>query len=197
MDACLMNERLLCTMLLDHRYAYVDKWIFPVTWTEVESWISFYDKKTDSSNCSSTSTSVDLAEDIDDFLESSLIADPNTPEDIKSELIRYRAFITTSRPSYNDPLDFWRGNKIHFERLSIIAKELFSIPASASVCERCFSRCSDLINQKKRNRIKPETLNSILTVAELAKLERAPDVNILDGSDDTDDSSSSDTTIHI
>uniref|UniRef100_A0A8R1ECN6 Uncharacterized protein n=1 Tax=Caenorhabditis japonica TaxID=281687 RepID=A0A8R1ECN6_CAEJA len=63
MDACLMNERLLCTMLLDHRYAYVDKWIFPVTWTEVESWISFYDKKTDSSNCSSTSTSVDLAED--------------------------------------------------------------------------------------------------------------------------------------
>uniref|UniRef100_A0A8R1I0V0 BED-type domain-containing protein n=1 Tax=Caenorhabditis japonica TaxID=281687 RepID=A0A8R1I0V0_CAEJA len=92
-----------------------------------------------------------------------------------TELVRYRALLTTNRPSFHNPLEFWRGNGRNFDRLSFIAAELLASPASASVSERTFSRCSDFVRQKKRNRAKEETLNSLLTVNELSRLECDPD----------------------
>ncbi|KAF1753963.1 hypothetical protein GCK72_020520 [Caenorhabditis remanei] len=170
LDTCMSNYRLLSTMLCDHRYAYVKKWIEPLEWKDVEAWVETYDQAPPTV-INAQRSHVDN-ENIDEFLNSSLASDSIVQNDIKSEFVRYRALLTTNRPTCSSPLDFWKTQSSNFERLSVIALELLASPASSSVSERTFSRCSDFVRQRKRNRAKLETLNNLLTVSELSKIKR-------------------------
>lgn len=192
LDTCLQNSRLLCCMLLDHRYAYKDQYL-GISWDTVESCLKFYDTDDEiSDDDARMETTVDAThdDDIDSFLAGGCDQSSNTIN-IENELLRYRALLATNRPSFKSPIEFWRGQKNTFPKLYKIARNLFATPASSSVSERTFSRCTDMVKQLKRNRLTAETMNSILTVSELAKLERADVSTKIDSDSDTHSDSSS------
>ncbi|EFP06771.1 hypothetical protein CRE_10711, partial [Caenorhabditis remanei] len=186
-DACLENRRLISCMLIDHRYAYVDGWNSLIDWKSVENDMN----KFDLTPIPHTSVASDTEEtddtDLDSFLDCSMRPDGSVVNDLKSELIRYHAFLTTTRPTYKNPLVFWKGQCANFPKLSEIARILLASPASAACSERTFrfvptvrnviynfhfSRCSDFIRQKKRNRATIGTINSVLIVNELSRSQR-------------------------
>uniref|UniRef100_A0A1I7TTZ2 Dimer_Tnp_hAT domain-containing protein n=2 Tax=Caenorhabditis tropicalis TaxID=1561998 RepID=A0A1I7TTZ2_9PELO len=182
LNEALENSRLLCTMALDHRYAYIDKWITPKSWTLIELDLDNYVKEEPYSVSVSPRSSQD-DDDIDDFLHSSLTSNESKTDKIQSELLRYKALLDTNRPNFENPLDFWRGNQQNFPKLARIAAELLGSPASSSASERLFSRCTDTLRQTKRNRAKLETLNEMLTIKELCRIENEEEGN----SDETGD----------
>lgn len=57
-----------------------------------------------------------------------------------------------------DLIQFWSSNRVKFGVLCDIALEYLSIPASTATVERVFSIAGDICD-RKRNRMKPETLN--------------------------------------
>uniref|UniRef100_A0A8R1DS90 BED-type domain-containing protein n=1 Tax=Caenorhabditis japonica TaxID=281687 RepID=A0A8R1DS90_CAEJA len=166
LDGCLLNDRLLCTMLIDHRYGYADNWVQPRSWAEIEKMITNYCEKDPTSGLLTPTPSSSHIDDIDQFLESSLVAQTQTD--------RLEQKVSTRRlRTYQNPLIFWEGNCKNFPKLATVAQQLLSSPASSSVSERTFSRCTDFLRQTKRNRAKIETLNELLTVNELTRLEKA------------------------
>uniref|UniRef100_A0A8R1I3L2 Dimer_Tnp_hAT domain-containing protein n=1 Tax=Caenorhabditis japonica TaxID=281687 RepID=A0A8R1I3L2_CAEJA len=112
---------------------------------------------------------------------SSLNMEQNWSLDLQSKLVRYHALLTTNRPTFHNPLEFWRGNGRNFDRLSLIAAELFASPASVSVSERTFSRCSDFVRQKKTKQSKSRNTRTS---------DEQPDF-----SEDTDDSEEEDSVV--
>ncbi|EFP00497.1 hypothetical protein CRE_21737 [Caenorhabditis remanei] len=188
---CIRNKRILCTMLVDHRFAYVDKWVEPMKWCDVEERIGLYETKTASFIDAKTDVSV-VDESFENYVFKHSSSNNDNNGSMESEIVRYRAFLSTNRPSDECPLSFWKSQKNNFQKLSLIASELLCSPASSSVSERCFSKCSDFVRQTKRNRATTETLNDLLTVTELCKLKRtqeivASDTDESDLSDDDDE----------
>ena len=47
-------------------------------------------------------------------------------------------------------------------KLAALAKSYLAAPASSAAAERLFSRCTDVMRQKKRNRLEVETINAML-----------------------------------
>uniref|UniRef100_A0A8R1DTM9 BED-type domain-containing protein n=1 Tax=Caenorhabditis japonica TaxID=281687 RepID=A0A8R1DTM9_CAEJA len=92
LDGCLLNDRLLCTMLIDHRYGYADNWVQPRSWAEIEKMITNYCEKDPTSGLLTPTPSSSHIDDIDQFLESSLVAQTQTD---RLETKRNRAKIET------------------------------------------------------------------------------------------------------
>ncbi|EGT57783.1 hypothetical protein CAEBREN_16464 [Caenorhabditis brenneri] len=142
LDASMENRRILCSMLLDHRFAYNKKYIQPLSWDIVEIYLEFYDENEEIDD---PNDSVEMAEDDNDNFDSFLSSGYEKTSkkcDIKDELLKYRALLATNRPSYQSPITFWKGHKDNFPRLSSIASNLLATPGSSAVSERTFRRKS-------------------------------------------------------
>uniref|UniRef100_A0A8R1IV97 Uncharacterized protein n=1 Tax=Caenorhabditis japonica TaxID=281687 RepID=A0A8R1IV97_CAEJA len=82
MDSCLQNGRLVCAMLLDPRFAFVESWEQFFDWNYVERRISIYDStppppQVEKSVASSQSF------DLDFFLDTSVFLEENTGCDLQ------------------------------------------------------------------------------------------------------------------
>uniref|UniRef100_A0A1I7TRM1 Set apart in position or space protein n=1 Tax=Caenorhabditis tropicalis TaxID=1561998 RepID=A0A1I7TRM1_9PELO len=129
LNEALENPRLLCTMAVDHRFAYIQKWITPKSWTLVELDLEKYLKDEPLSGKSTPYTSPN-EEDIEEFMNSSVVSSES-----KSDKIQVLRFLSHYLITY-------------------------------------YSRCTDILRQTKRNRAKLETLNELLTIKELTRLDR-------------------------
>uniref|UniRef100_A0A8R1IIH8 Uncharacterized protein n=1 Tax=Caenorhabditis japonica TaxID=281687 RepID=A0A8R1IIH8_CAEJA len=65
-------------MLIDHRYGYADNWVQPRSWAEIEKMIANYCEKDPTSGLLTPTPSSSHIDDIDQFLESSLVAQTQT-----------------------------------------------------------------------------------------------------------------------
>ncbi|CAP33988.1 Protein CBG15850 [Caenorhabditis briggsae] len=71
----------------------------------------------------------------------------------------------------SDPVTFWRPHRDRFPLLRRIALHFLSPTQSSAIVERLFSVCGSIVNNSRRNRMKPKTLNQQLLCAALATLE--------------------------
>lgn len=78
------------------------------------------------------------------------------PEE-RNELEEYKLARITD---FEDILPWWHQNKMNFPRLYIVARFIFSIPASSAAAERLFSRAGRLINH--RPNMRSELVDEIL-----------------------------------
>lgn len=80
----------------------------------------------------------------------------------KDEYLRYRD--VEPIPQDRCPLKWYKTLDQDFPLMSGVARHLFSIPASQSSVERLFSVCGHILSSR-RNRMKIETLNTIVNIA--------------------------------
>jgi hypothetical protein len=65
--------------------------------------------------------------------------------------------------AYNDPIKYWIQLRDRYPRLSQLAIDVLSIPASSCDCERMFSELGDLLEPRRRG-ISPDLLAAIQCV---------------------------------
>uniref|UniRef100_A0A1I7V3G1 Dimer_Tnp_hAT domain-containing protein n=1 Tax=Caenorhabditis tropicalis TaxID=1561998 RepID=A0A1I7V3G1_9PELO len=145
-DFATTREVANCQMRAEHFARHLSKnsddkhiWIDPISWEDVEKDIVKYDTIPASGLCPASSSS-NSDTSFDAFVKDRSFIGSVNQDDLKAELIRYKALLATNRPSIDDPLQFWRVQASNFPRLCGIAKELLSSPASSSASERCFRR---------------------------------------------------------
>ncbi len=56
----------------------------------------------------------------------------------------------TSRPFIDNPLEFWKNNRLKFPLLANQAKKYLGIPATSAAVERMFSICGHIFSLKRR-----------------------------------------------
>lgn len=83
--------------------------------------------------------------------------DVATVEDDDNELEEYKTARVTD---FVDILQWWQSNRTKFPRLYIVARFIFSIPASSAAAERLFSKAGRLVNH--RPNIRSELVDEIL-----------------------------------
>ncbi|XP_057681081.1 E3 SUMO-protein ligase ZBED1-like [Corythoichthys intestinalis] len=79
--------------------------------------------------------------------------------DATVEVHTYLGEPNTSRKS--NPLDYWEQHKHIYPNLYKLAITLLCTPASSVPCERVFSKAGEILS-KKRNRLKPKTLEMLI-----------------------------------
>ena len=99
--------------------------------------------------------------------EQSLFADyiekPTAPNDIETEIERYKAQSLSSAEIKMNPLDFWSANREHFPKLYKIASWLLAAPATNITSERSFSAVGNVITPH-RNSLSPEIVDMLVFV---------------------------------
>uniref|UniRef100_A0A674MKY1 BED-type domain-containing protein n=1 Tax=Takifugu rubripes TaxID=31033 RepID=A0A674MKY1_TAKRU len=65
------------------------------------------------------------------------------------------------RSKLYDPLVYWTTNKARYPNLYHLANQYLATPASSLPCERVFSKAGEIVS-KKRNRLKPSTVEKLL-----------------------------------
>ena len=71
--------------------------------------------------------------------------------------------INTSNDTSDDPLAFWKTNRDCLPNMCILAKRVFSVPASSAAVERTFSSAGVIISQRRTN-INPAIVNDMILV---------------------------------
>ncbi|CAF1510605.1 unnamed protein product, partial [Didymodactylos carnosus] len=69
----------------------------------------------------------------------------------------------------SNPLLFWHDYQSRFPTLAILARRLFSIPATSAGVERQFSAAGLIINERRAS-LNPETVEDILFVRSMERL---------------------------
>jgi hypothetical protein len=62
-----------------------------------------------------------------------------------------------------NPLDWWKGNEARFPRIAAVARDFLAIQATSVPSAQLFSKAGDVVT-KKRNRLAPDTVQSILSI---------------------------------
>lgn len=96
-----------------------------------------------------------------------LVRDATNRETARDEVERYANEIVRLTENF-DPIMWWKNNDGKYPRLSKMAINLLSIPASSAASERVFSLAGNIITEK-RNRLVPKTVDSILFLNSLCK----------------------------
>ena len=73
--------------------------------------------------------------------------------------------LQTDDGTYNNPLDWWRGNEHRFPLLASVALRVLAIPASSVPSERVFS-AAGLTIAKDGARLDPENANELVFLHE-------------------------------
>lgn len=100
-------------------------------------------------------------------------------EEETNEVTRYLAEPRASAGS--DPLDWWRDAR--YGALKLMAKDYLAILASSAAIESEFSRVSDTVNPRKRNRLSKQRINEMSC---LRSFQRIKDLPIPDDEDESD-----------
>uniref|UniRef100_A0A8R1I1R8 Dimer_Tnp_hAT domain-containing protein n=1 Tax=Caenorhabditis japonica TaxID=281687 RepID=A0A8R1I1R8_CAEJA len=109
---------------------------------------------------------------------SSLNMEQNWSLDLQSKLVRYHALLTTNRPTFHNPLEFWRGNGRNFDRLSLIAAELRTSDEQPD-----FSEDTDDSEEEDSVVLEDEDVSRIFPADEDSEEEYDEDVNEVSGKD--------------
>lgn len=177
------NDLILVSLFVDPRYAFIPGLVEPKTWEDVSIIVNL--KRPSASSAKTMEPCVlEKATGVGAFLNKKISTTEKASNDFETEILRYRALLNANRPAFeSSPLQFWNAQKRHFPQLAEIAKTVLSAPASSATSERLFSRCSDVLRQKKRNGLKTETLNAMLLTIAVNDLH---DDNDSDSADDSD-----------
>lgn len=91
----------------------------------------------------------------------------SSPENARDEVERY----SNEKVRLTDDFDvmlWWKNNSTKYPKLSKLAINLLSIPASSASSERVFSLAGNIITDK-RNRLEPKTVDSIIFLNSIYK----------------------------
>ncbi|XP_014550433.1 hypothetical protein COCVIDRAFT_115467 [Bipolaris victoriae FI3] len=105
--------------------------------------------------------------DIDDVIDG--IIDPTTTGDdtiANDEFERWKQHeprAVRDSEHHNNPIKYWLSVSDRYPRLSKLALDILSIPASSCECERVFSELGDLLQPRRRG-IQPQLLAAIQCV---------------------------------
>ncbi|XP_056271977.1 zinc finger BED domain-containing protein 4-like [Pseudoliparis swirei] len=83
----------------------------------------------------------------------------NVTADATVEVQRYLSEPNISR--LENPLEYWERQKFLYQNLYRLALAFLCTPASSVPCERVFSKAGEVVS-KKRNRLKPKTVEKLL-----------------------------------
>ncbi|XP_034529273.1 zinc finger BED domain-containing protein 4-like [Notolabrus celidotus] len=83
----------------------------------------------------------------------------NVTADATVEVQRYLAEPNISR--LENPLEYWERQKMLYPNFYSLAHSFLCTPASSVPCERVFSKAGEVVS-KKRNRLKPQTVEKML-----------------------------------
>uniref|UniRef100_A0A3B5QTD9 HAT C-terminal dimerisation domain-containing protein n=1 Tax=Xiphophorus maculatus TaxID=8083 RepID=A0A3B5QTD9_XIPMA len=83
----------------------------------------------------------------------------NVSEDATVEIQRYLSEANISR--LENPLEYWANHRSLYPNLYKLALIYLCTPASSVPCERVFSKAGEVVS-KKRNRLKPKTVEKLL-----------------------------------
>ncbi|CAF1516085.1 unnamed protein product [Adineta ricciae] len=70
-----------------------------------------------------------------------------------------------------NPLDFWRDNRVHYPILARVARKIHCISATSSAVERQFSSAGFILNER-RTSLDPEHIDNILCIRALERLKQ-------------------------
>lgn len=101
-----------------------------------------------------TNVSTATDDSIDSFLRP-----PQTPHESEPIDDEYDRYCRSPVASTNDLIKWWVNHKLEYPRLSQMAFDLLSIPATETECERLFSGCGNLITDR-RNSLSVESVES-------------------------------------
>lgn len=62
---------------------------------------------------------------------------------------------------HENPLEYWERQKLVYPNLYNLSLAFLCTPASSVPCERIFSKAGEVVS-KKRNRLKPKTVEKLL-----------------------------------
>ena len=105
--------------------------------------------------------------DIDDVIDG--IIDPTTSSDdtiANDEFERWKQHepgAVRDSENHNNPIKYWLSIRDRYARLSKLALDVLSTPASSCECERMFSELGDLLQPRRRG-IQPQLLAAIQCV---------------------------------
>ncbi|ULT94246.1 hypothetical protein L3Y34_003606 [Caenorhabditis briggsae] len=168
------NESLLMSTYLDPRFSYVPDLLMRVRWTEIEESIALYSESLIIVP-TSAQPPVPKKAHVEEssyakFVQSKRLSVGGSS--IQAEMASYKALVVAGRPALDsDPVTFWRAHRDRFPLLQRIALHFLSPTQSSAIVERLFSVCGSIVNNSRRNRMKPKTLNQQLLCAALATLE--------------------------
>lgn len=92
----------------------------------------------------------------------------------RSELERYEDEEMVLPEEDFDALAWWKGSTKKYPKLSAIAHDALSIPASSAPVERLFRMAGDVVT-KKRNKLAPDLIDSLLILKAEKKKEQKKD----------------------
>lgn len=84
------------------------------------------------------------------------------------ELDKYINMVIDDRFRTPNPLPFWQHYEEKLPNLAVLARRLFSIPATSANVERQFSAAGLLVNER-RSSLSPETVEDVLFVRSVQK----------------------------
>ncbi|KAK9926077.1 hypothetical protein M0R45_023329 [Rubus argutus] len=99
---------------------------------------------------------IDVMKDFDDFESEELVFSAQ-----KTQLQLYLDEPKLSRTTLMNVLDFWKANQFRYPELSIMARDVLSIPISTVASESAFSVGGRVLDQY-RSALKPETVEALI-----------------------------------
>ncbi len=128
---------------------------------------SLFEMFSNSSNTNTTRTSSDMDEEDDE--------NPDSYVNTYDELNHYFFLLkkTGSEPESQDenPLLWWKNNSKHLPKLSILTRQVFSIPATSASVERQFSTAGIIFNDR-RTRLSGENLENIILIRSIENQDK-------------------------
>lgn len=115
-------------------------------------------------------TSVETPKDFQLFFSPfAALGCPSITESIQDEVSRY-SYLKVGVDLNFDVLQWWENHSSEYPRLYKFAQRVLSVPASSAASERVFSAAGNIITEK-RNRIGPKTVNNLIFLNSLYKIE--------------------------
>ena len=102
-----------------------------------------------------TATTAPLPDDYDNWLNSDPVENDTRGDGLDAYLDSERV------SSVDNVLEWWDARHLLYPRLSVMARDILSIPASSAECERIFSRCKNTLTQT-RNRLADNTFDMLM-----------------------------------
>jgi hypothetical protein len=136
---------------------------------------SLFEIFSNSSIINSTHTISDVEEEDDDEdLDSYMSAH----DELNDYLFLLKKTENEPESKNEDPLAWWKKHSNHLQKLSILTRQLFSIPATSASVERQFSSAGIIFNDR-RTRLSGENLENIILIRSIENQDKN-DVGMLD-----------------
>jgi hypothetical protein len=128
---------------------------------------SLFEMFSNSSNTNTTCTSSDMGEDSDENPDLYMI----NYDELNHYFFLLRKTEDESESQDENPLLWWKKHSKHLPKLSILTRQIFSIPATSSSVERQFSTAGIIFNDR-RTRLTGENLENIILIRSIENQDK-------------------------